>query len=161
MGENAPGVGALDDQDAHQERVDVVPVRELERDGRHYRHRRRRHRAHGGERRRYGEHHPRHQPDVAPDQAQPALYEQAGSAVALRYGEEQRNACKQYEEVTREPPKISSTVRPPPMVPSKNAATMPMTPRLIGLMAAATNINRSKSMEKSSMLTIGSSFPFD
>src|SRR5215212_9252845 len=61
--------------------------------------------------------------------------------------------ARRMNKLAGKPSKISSALRPPRRVPTRKAATKPMTPRLIGQTVATTNITTSTIIEKSSGLT--------
>nr|WP_238453263.1 hypothetical protein [Micromonospora sp. ATA51] len=98
----AAGTGPVDDQQAHHERVDLVPPREAQADRGDDRHRRRDHGPDRGEAGGHQEHDPRDQPDPAPDQSDRGLDEPVDRAVGLRDGEQVRDADEDDEQIARE-----------------------------------------------------------
>jgi hypothetical protein len=93
---------AVDDHEAHEQRVDPELDREAERDRGDDRDRPGAHGADGGEHRGDPEHDPGHGRDPAPDRAQGELDQQADGAVVLGDGEQVGDPDQGEEEVGRE-----------------------------------------------------------
>ena len=98
----AAGGRAVDDHQAHQDRVDLVADGEAERDRRDDRHRRGDDRADRGQHRGDREHHPRDQRDAPADRAHRGVHEPVDGAVVVRDREQVGDADQDDEQVARE-----------------------------------------------------------
>jgi hypothetical protein len=90
----------VNDHHAHQQRIDLVPRGEPERDGRDDRHGRRSERTDRGEQSGDAEHHPRYECDPAPDEADGASDHQIDGPIVLRYGEQVGDSHQRQEQLT-------------------------------------------------------------
>ena len=97
-GRKAPGLRAMDDHQAHQQRVDMVSEGKAQRDGRHDRHRAGADCAHGGQQRGNAEHDPGNRPDAALDRAHRHAHQPVDRAVVLRQGEQPGDAHQGQEQ---------------------------------------------------------------